>query len=466
MKWSGIQNTLEESRSDVLILLDCCASGICTTDEGNGSTELIAACAYNAIANGVGPFSFTHALNAKLRSMAQMPYLNVGYLYNSVFTEVQSWRIEDSRFKKAPIHLVLAQNHEWPCSIRLPNFSRAHSSGSVPQNLRDVAIATSIGPSSSGESRAATGNSIFSQNVSLPSSMSSTSRIQEYPRLLFSIRIQEDVNPNELSSELFADWLRQIPLSTNQVRVEAGFKSDSTLLMVSLPIAFHGYLRKDPAIQLLGTIRSKNCMQVTAQEVTEAEVTEVAEASLTNQVPRSKNLAFPRTSGGYASRGRDSQRLSGLTIVTRREEGSELSFSKIDLVDSAKSTEGTSMTEHEGKPTQFSETDQPTNDHHKQGTERKSMTKSKAPDYNFPPDIKAKLAPHLYQRPQTPPAPDSKESKWTPPEKQQFQFSKEKSYETKHQCKEDDIVERTIQKLLESRISRTDAPPGLWPSAG
>lgn len=34
MKWSGIQNALEESESDVLILLDCCASGLSNTDEG------------------------------------------------------------------------------------------------------------------------------------------------------------------------------------------------------------------------------------------------------------------------------------------------------------------------------------------------------------------------------------------------------------------------------------------------
>jgi hypothetical protein len=79
VKWSGIQNTLE-SESDVLILLDCCAAGVCTTDEGNGVTELIAACAYNASANGVGAFSFTNALVAKLKHLAQWPSFTIGYL--------------------------------------------------------------------------------------------------------------------------------------------------------------------------------------------------------------------------------------------------------------------------------------------------------------------------------------------------------------------------------------------------
>jgi hypothetical protein len=31
VKWSGIQNVLEETESDILIFLDCCASGVAST---------------------------------------------------------------------------------------------------------------------------------------------------------------------------------------------------------------------------------------------------------------------------------------------------------------------------------------------------------------------------------------------------------------------------------------------------
>jgi hypothetical protein len=44
-KWSGIQNVLEEAESDVLILFDCCASGVANTSSGNPANDLIAACA-------------------------------------------------------------------------------------------------------------------------------------------------------------------------------------------------------------------------------------------------------------------------------------------------------------------------------------------------------------------------------------------------------------------------------------
>ncbi|KAH8775791.1 hypothetical protein F5882DRAFT_268098, partial [Hyaloscypha sp. PMI_1271] len=231
VKWSGIQNTLEESRSDVLILLDCCASGVCTTDEGNGVTELIAACAYNGIANGVGPFSFTHALISRMRMLASLPYFTIGFLYNALFTEIQSWRIEDSRHKKAPIHLVLSQNNERPRSIRLSSLNTT----SIPPS----ASMSSHQTPSSNDSTASSQTSANRRESGLWLSSSPTSSIElpEYPRLLFNIRIQEDVKFGDLSIEMFTDWLRDVPVSSSLVRVEAGFASDSTLLMVSMPAA-------------------------------------------------------------------------------------------------------------------------------------------------------------------------------------------------------------------------------------
>ena len=95
------------------------------------------------------------------------------------------------------------------------------------------------------------------------------SQLPEYPRLLFSIRISEDIKPGDLSTDLLTDWLLTIPVETKSVRVEAGFASDSTLLIVSMPIALLGYLPYDPAITLIGTTRSNN--QVLAEnKVTQA----------------------------------------------------------------------------------------------------------------------------------------------------------------------------------------------------
>lgn len=202
--------------------------------------------------------------------MAQLPYFNIGYLYNAIFTEVQGWRIEDSQFKKAPIHLVLSQNQSLHRSICLSKKPETSSNGEdssgptlssgQPENIPPTNDAPPPKQKSASTETTPLGdNSPFSQDAA-STSASSISPLPEYPRLLFSIRLTEDVKPADLSCELFSEWLRQVPVSADAVRVEAGFASDSTLLIVSIPVSMMAYLPKDSAITLLGTSRSANLM--------------------------------------------------------------------------------------------------------------------------------------------------------------------------------------------------------------
>jgi hypothetical protein len=222
----------------------------------------------------VGRYSFTHALNAKLRQLSQLPCFNIGHLYNAIFSEVQSWKIEDSRFLKAPVHLLLSQNHDLPRSIRLSktrpagNLALANAPLLESDSKSMQAESVAPGPQESHPSSSSPVNvvSIMEQSASsedlepssLPSPNTSLSQLSEYPRLLFSIRLSEDVKPCDLSSELFADWLRSVPVSARLVTVEAGFASNSTITLVSVPAALLAYLATDPAILLLGTIWSRN----------------------------------------------------------------------------------------------------------------------------------------------------------------------------------------------------------------
>lgn len=229
--------------------------------------------------------------------MAQLPSFTIGYLYNAIFTEIQDWRLEDSRHKKVPVHLVLSQNHQWPRSIRLSNFTkrkaRSTSNGPVSplptagtshsQQLEipsapETSIPGSLPPDSV---------SPFSQEPSPSFSGTSPSNLPEYPRLLFSIRLSEDIKPNGLSSELFTDWLRSVPVSASLIRVEAGFASDSTLLILSMPPAMLGYLPWNPAITLLGTVRSEIIMVQTQKNPMKA----VEEAKMSDGMENPRDIA-------------------------------------------------------------------------------------------------------------------------------------------------------------------------------
>ena len=156
----------------------------------------------------------------------------------------------------------------------------------LPSTCQNIAqnLGSPAGHISSSEDSDAKDSSLFSPATSPHSSMTSMSQLPEYPRLLFSIRIDEDVKPGELSTELFTDWLREIPVVASLVRVEAGFASDSTLLMVSMPAAMSAYISSNPAITIIGTTRSKNLLSLPAIKL-QAE----AESSASQEpIPESK----------------------------------------------------------------------------------------------------------------------------------------------------------------------------------
>ncbi|PVH78147.1 hypothetical protein DL98DRAFT_390647, partial [Cadophora sp. DSE1049] len=121
VKWSGIQTSLEMAKSDVLILLDCCSSGVVHASDGDGITELICACGYDSIANGVGQYSFTHELTTELRLLSNKPTFTVGELYSAVYTRMQSHMkqgVANERYP-SPMHFVFAPEESFHRSISL-----------------------------------------------------------------------------------------------------------------------------------------------------------------------------------------------------------------------------------------------------------------------------------------------------------------------------------------------------------
>jgi hypothetical protein len=154
VRWSGIQNVLEQAESDVLILLDCCHSGTATASEGDGVTELISACAYNSQANGVGSYSFTKELIIELQQLSQQPSFTVAELYRNIFCRIQSRRPEDEGRRErhpAPIHLSLTQDHPiFPRTIQIYPPTRKASPAcvnSAPEGLSNSSTRGNAGSS-------------------------------------------------------------------------------------------------------------------------------------------------------------------------------------------------------------------------------------------------------------------------------------------------------------------------------
>lgn len=183
--------------------------------------------------------------------------------------------------QKPPLHVILSQNRKLPRSIQL-SPRRQPSSGlqlaesgdicpsdewETTSNLQQGPGSTLFGhplqPQISGNSLQEPSASDPSDQASdsTPASSFSESRVITCPRIAISIRLKESMTPSDLSVDLFTDWLRMVPIFAENVKIEAGFASCSTLLVVSLPISMWCYLGYIPAVSVFGIIKSGNLFQ-------------------------------------------------------------------------------------------------------------------------------------------------------------------------------------------------------------
>jgi hypothetical protein len=229
--------------------------------EGNGVTELMSACAFDVVANGVGHYSFTKALTTELRLLSKKSSFPVGELYANIYCRIQyhlTQGVAGERYP-APIHLQLTRDDEFPRGLQLSIQQRPERESfdlgvdTTESTVLKRPLATE--PSSSEPSN----KRPCCSNDSKPA-LNDLLRPKDAPRLLFAIRLEENIRAEDLSKEYFAEWLRAMPAAVEEVKVEAGFKSDSTLLLVSVPLSFWPYLPQRPATFLLGPIRSSNLM--------------------------------------------------------------------------------------------------------------------------------------------------------------------------------------------------------------
>ncbi|KAE9371438.1 hypothetical protein N431DRAFT_483980 [Stipitochalara longipes BDJ] len=80
----------------------------------------------------------------------------------------------------------------------------------------------------------------------------------DVPRILLAIRLEDSVSPENLSVNLIKEWFRNVPLAAEEVKVEAGFGSFSSILIISLPIMLSIYIPKSASIINIGPITTPN----------------------------------------------------------------------------------------------------------------------------------------------------------------------------------------------------------------
>ncbi|KAL2048673.1 hypothetical protein N7G274_000585 [Stereocaulon virgatum] len=264
VKWFGLQTMLEQAQSDILILLDCCAAASSTTSSGTGVIELIAACGFETWAPGVSEHSFTRSLIDELTYWAKGPTLTVALLHNKVLSRIKYWKPRFGRtgnyeHRKTPIYIVLANDGKQR-SIELEPLRHQASSE------LEASVPPSGGPLSqwpSHSSAPSTKPSTDAGDNPSSSSQSSLSNVwpdpqYECPKVLVSLALEDD---QILETEAWVEWLRSVPAVVQYAQVEGLYRSDSTLLLLSLPISIWDLLPKDPAVNFIGFVRSPDLLK-------------------------------------------------------------------------------------------------------------------------------------------------------------------------------------------------------------
>ena len=260
-----MQNMLEQATSDVLVLLDCCAAATASAEQGNGVTEVIAACGFETTAPGVCEHSFTRSLIEELRHFSKRSPLSAAMLHMKVLSRMKYWkptsietRAGELAFherRRTPVHTILT-NEGKPRSIVLsPTESIAFLTPEI-----SVSLAHSPLSDSSSQDVEMECSSNDSATTSIPSSVSSSDKYfeQSCPTVLIAVALEED---QRLQLDTWGEWLRDIPAMAKHARVEGIYESFSTLMLISLPVYIWDLIPNNPAVSFVGFIKSQDFLK-------------------------------------------------------------------------------------------------------------------------------------------------------------------------------------------------------------
>ncbi|KAI4259984.1 MAG: hypothetical protein L6R42_004264 [Xanthoria sp. 1 TBL-2021] len=260
-QWSSIQTMLEEADCDVLILLDCCAAASSADGHSKGTTEIIAACGFEAFAPGVGEHSFTRSLIEELRWYAQRPGpISISFLHNKVLARAKkSWNpryATDGNYerRRTPIYIHLADRSNQRCIELTPLLHTSQHLGPGPsQESSTTQFSTPL-------TSASVDVDMSDYHESSQSSLDEVFPDPNFvsPKVLITIALQEE---QTFHTRDWITWLEAFPAVAKSIHIESVYQSDSTFLLLLLPVAMWDLLPRDPAISFVAFVRSRNLKQ-------------------------------------------------------------------------------------------------------------------------------------------------------------------------------------------------------------
>ena len=221
---------------------------------------MIAACGFETWAPGVGRFSFTRGLIDELTRWSHNVTLSVATLHSKILTYVKGRR----RFEPSTLY----EERKTPIYVQISNASDRKSITLCPlkhiaSSLHELA-GSMVQEEHSSISSAMSGEGQSSSNLgSSQTSQSSLGQMWpdedfQHPRVLLSLQLEED---QRLLTDEWIEWVKSIPAIVKYTRIQGIYKSTSTLLLLTMPVALWNLLPKDPAATFVAFTQSANLMK-------------------------------------------------------------------------------------------------------------------------------------------------------------------------------------------------------------
>jgi hypothetical protein len=152
------------------------------------------------------------------------------------------WMPEGQELQKPPLHVLLTQDRKLPRGIQLSsriffstqNATSTNSASAVlnsPQLRLDSLVSSAMTQSQGIIPGPTSSNALDSLNSTIAISLNNAnSQLHNLPYLALHIWLQKSLRIADFPVQLFADWVRMMPVLAQRVQVEAGRCDVSTLL--------------------------------------------------------------------------------------------------------------------------------------------------------------------------------------------------------------------------------------------
>lgn len=251
MRWSAIQSVFEESKSDVLYLLDCCSAAGAAPSAGPGVIETIAASDFETCAPGPGRHSFTNALLRVLDDWMNRPSFSVAMLHSEILSVLKHDKPQkghrgdqqNQENKTTPIYILASED---PKSLSI-----------------EICRRTTPGNSWAGTLSSARGEATDIYSPENLHGLTPEGKLA-VPHVLISISLEEN---QSVDVEAWHKWIKQFPALAQFALVEGVFASHSTIILLSLPVLIWDMLPENLAVSFVAFVESRNLLSQISEKL-------------------------------------------------------------------------------------------------------------------------------------------------------------------------------------------------------